>query len=734
MALLSAVALGAALIAPVAPTDTTPEQRVAPASSAVTTLRAADPESGQPAWTLRLARSETGLQCSTVGQVSDDAFGLEGLDGTFRVLPEPNVDACGEPGTLLGARVFAARQVENVRTVVYGVAGAGVTRVSIAVAGGRTQVVPHTAEGAFVAVLRGYPEDAQPSVTIARADGSERTQSFAAKHGFVVADPYGGRAWKLEAFGFGGSRAAKLQRTCVLFATARSVPGDANVSSTPVCGLEPARRGVKHRALYFATRRLSGAGPSRNYLAGNWNHHPARVAVWGIARDAKRITVIAGSLRVRTAPRLNGGFLVFLPPSTRAASVHVVIDGKRYGSSFGTVTPPKQARASAASVPVGEVAPGRLDDGSYAPGWVQYRITSSKLAVTLDDPAGGLPWVLRQFDADRVVVEEPTRSLAGARRIGRSRCVQLGRLRGATVGWVYADGQFRPVDNEYPLLQCTALKRQTPVGTIASTLGLADVAAPTFTGSVVWGYIPGAKEATVSGTGSADGAAKVNDGAFLRLGGADARAGALTVTGGGKTLRSGQGELPTFITKRFTFPTPIAGTEALEAPAPDPSGGPHWAMQVAQTEQGVPCVVGPARAVGDRAGTVDLRLGLFTGGGALRSESCRPLETKPNAERPCDIGWGGGNAEELEGQDAFLAVGRTERRLLAGRTYVSGQCRADVERVTLRTPRDVRMLVPSATGRAILAVYDGDFVDGELVLTYHLRDGKTVTERHPLGF
>ena len=204
MASFAALALSAALaspIAPFAPSDTTPEQRVAPATSAVTTLRAADPERGQPAWTLRLARSETGLQCSTVGQVQDGAFGLVGLDGAFRAVPEANADACAEPGTLLGTRLFAARRAENVRTVVYGVAGPGVARVTVAVAGAKPRVVPHTAEGAFVAVLRRYPEDAQPVVTIARADGTKRTESFAPEHGFVVADPYGGRAWRLRPSG-----------------------------------------------------------------------------------------------------------------------------------------------------------------------------------------------------------------------------------------------------------------------------------------------------------------------------------------------------------------------------------------------------------------------------------------------------------------------------------------------------------------------------------------------------
>jgi hypothetical protein len=42
--------------------------------------------------------------------------------------------------------------------------------------------------------------------------------------------------------------------------------------------------------------------------------------------------------------------------------------------------------------------------------------------------------------------------------------------------------------------------------------------------------------------------------------------------------------------------------------------------------------------------------------------------------------------------------------------------------------------VPSAVGHAILAVFDGDFVDGEFVVTAHLRGGKTWSERHTLGF
>ena len=191
--------------------------------------------------------------------------------------------------------------------------------------------------------------------------------------------------------------------------------------------------------------------------------------------------------------------------------------------------------------------------------------------------------------------------------------------------------------------------------------------------------------------------------------------------------------LPSAFTKRITFPTLIPGTQTTEAPTPDPAGGPHWGMAVAQTVEGVPCSGGPARVVGDQGGGVDLRLGLFTEV-ALIGQSCRPLQTKPSAARPCDIGSGFGSAEEIEGVDGFLAQARVQRRLLAGRTSMYAQCSADVERVTLRTPRDVRTLVPSAAGRTVLAVYDGEFVGGEMEFIAHLRGGKVWRQRQSLGF
>jgi hypothetical protein len=333
------LALRNSSIAPFAADSTTPEQRVEPGTSRVLAIQAADPARGVPRWVLRVSRSAAGLQCSTVGQLSGGAFGLVGLDGRFRELPEANADACGDD--LLGTRVFSARRTKDVRTVVYGVAGPELQRVTVAVAGAKPRTLRHTAEGGFLAVLRGYPEDAQPVVTLQR-DGRTKRYAFAVG-GFVVPDPLGGRAWKLNAFVSGTPKRRARQTGCITFMTARAVPGEANVSSPPVCGLEAARPGVSPDTLFFTTRRLSGdRQPGRgSFFRGDWNHHPARTAVWGSARGHRRIVVRApGATRV-VSPKLNGGFLVLFAPSVDPAAVSVEVDGQRYGSTFGTVGPPR---------------------------------------------------------------------------------------------------------------------------------------------------------------------------------------------------------------------------------------------------------------------------------------------------------------------------------------------------------------------------------------------------------
>lgn len=142
------LALRSSSIAPFAASDFTPEQRVAPGTSLVLAPRAADPAPSTPPWAVRISRSSTGLVCTTAGQVKAGEFGLVGLDGTFRAVPEANADACGS-GVLLGTRVFAAEDRRDVRTVVNGYAGDGVTRVTIAVGDGKPRPVQLSPEGGF---------------------------------------------------------------------------------------------------------------------------------------------------------------------------------------------------------------------------------------------------------------------------------------------------------------------------------------------------------------------------------------------------------------------------------------------------------------------------------------------------------------------------------------------------------------------------------------------------------
>src|SRR5690606_19309725 len=100
----TAVVLREAVVRPPDPAQVPDEQTPLAGTARVSPGRAADPGGGLP-WAVRVARGRTGLTCTTVGQVRDGVFGLTGLDGTFRRLPGELSDACGQGGTLTGARV-----------------------------------------------------------------------------------------------------------------------------------------------------------------------------------------------------------------------------------------------------------------------------------------------------------------------------------------------------------------------------------------------------------------------------------------------------------------------------------------------------------------------------------------------------------------------------------------------------------------------------------------------------
>jgi hypothetical protein len=311
-----------------------------PGSSRVLNLRAADPDPAAPPWVLRLARSRTGLECGTVGQLHDGTLGLVGLDRRFRALPEANADACGQAGgkepALLGTRVFDAPRYGDVRTIVNGVAGEDLARVTVAAAGKPPRVVGHSPEGGFLVAIRGYPEDVAPVVTLRWRDGRTRRYAFAASQ-FVVPDPLGGRAWKVSG-GFGASEVRTIGHRngrpirasvydCVAFGAARYFEGAPR--SPSLCGRNRMALKGPDRTLFFGTRRLRGDRDIdvHGIALGDWNGRPPRTAVWGKANPdlVRALIVTAPGVRREFKPPPGGSFLVVLDPKVDPAAIRVEI-------------------------------------------------------------------------------------------------------------------------------------------------------------------------------------------------------------------------------------------------------------------------------------------------------------------------------------------------------------------------------------------------------------------------
>jgi hypothetical protein len=328
------LALRGTVIPAPSPRDLPAEMTPRAGTSRVSEVRAADPGGGPP-FTVRVARSRTGLVCGTVGQVRDGQFGIVGLDGRFRRLPDTILDGCGQArtgaATLLGARVFDADRPADVRTVVYGVGGAGLQRAQLIV-GGTTQALRLGVDGTFAAVLRGYPEDRGPQLALRFAGGAVERRSFGVKPG-VVPDPGGAGAWKTEVYGV-----SDQPQLCVQFFTVRQ-PRD------PVQG--PAACGLRGRTPWFAdVRRLTPGDRGAGTPPWDWGRHAARTVAWGYARRARRVVLLgAGGPRDLALSR-GGAFLAVLPGDIDPAGLVLELtlrDGtvQRSRGAAHLVAPPK---------------------------------------------------------------------------------------------------------------------------------------------------------------------------------------------------------------------------------------------------------------------------------------------------------------------------------------------------------------------------------------------------------
>jgi hypothetical protein len=307
----TALVLRQAVISAPDPTQVPDEQTPLAGTARVSSVRAADPGHGLP-WTVRVARSKTGFTCTTVGQVSDGVFGLTGLDGVFRRLPGELSDACGQGGTLTGARVLAAAKTANVRSIVYGVAGEKLRAVTLTTTAG-DRPLEVGAGGTYVAALRGYPEDSGAAVTLRFAGGRTERHAFGASKANVP-DPEGGQAWAVDRYTLG------TRLNCALVRPARLGGPDRVTTPTACLGLRTSTRAWAADARTFHPGQQGVPGFDR----WSWQQHPARTVVWGVARSGK--TLRAVTLRGAGAPKplaitKQGAFAAVLPANIDPAKL-----------------------------------------------------------------------------------------------------------------------------------------------------------------------------------------------------------------------------------------------------------------------------------------------------------------------------------------------------------------------------------------------------------------------------
>ena len=332
VALLGVSATAAATVAALRGTVIpAPDARILPAdqaslqsSTVLAPPRSADPAGGPP-WALRLTRTQTEQTCTTVGQVRDGVFGIVGQDQVFRQIPPAVVDACGR-GLLLGSRIVSARTATATRSIVYGVAGSGVRRVTLITSTARRRLVLGE-RGAFVAALRGYPEDTAARVELIARDGSVTRRSLGARPELVP--------------DFGGAAAWRLVRNTIGTRQLCARIGDARRPSVSVVGAGGPERGgasaptacVSRRASFDWAAQALRLRPGQRGTPGfdRWSYQgrPPRTLLLGVAKTSMSITRVtvtgAGAPRVLT-PTRSGLFALLLPVSVDPADLRLTVD------------------------------------------------------------------------------------------------------------------------------------------------------------------------------------------------------------------------------------------------------------------------------------------------------------------------------------------------------------------------------------------------------------------------
>ncbi len=702
-----------------------------PGSVQLAGLNVPDPAGG-PAWDIRLSRSRTGETCTAVGQIVTHQFGIVGLDGVFRRLGLGGVDACANPettgGVLAGARVFIGRTAAGARTVVNGIAGPNARSVTV-YGDAAPRILKLGPDGSFLTVYRGYNEGVQTRVEITDRTGKTRTIALARSYNVQVPDPDGSSVWTLD----GGANVdghGSVFEECmqVHHLSAPILPGQATTQTHPfesiIGDITPQYCGLLSTHAWFAV--IQRFNPI-DHPNGTWTwftDQPSRTIAYGsVSPQVQSVTatIAGGAPQNLPIDRGDGGFALVLDGHTDPDEVELTAhlrDGRSL-TSTGTATNVLSASTGKAihSFDVPAYRPvSKAAGNQYASQPFEIPIRSSvRTTLTAKDPAHGPTWVLRSWEATPI---------ASAFRSGSPNpdsphpampthfvCEEAG---------IHWHGRLvEPALNGQPTVLtfggdaagqggCSDPPTK-PTLTAYAYVNNTDLYAPQPSRTVVFGLVPqGSTGATLLGAGRPRRLQIDPNGAVFTLLPGRYWATALQLRA---TLASGR-------TSTTTLFQPFKPVKPI-AIAPDPDGGPPWGFTVGpnnfqQSGEFVDGILAYVSAQGR------LMTGGQSSGGGTAAPGHSPLKIlTPQSVSPDT------NA------DGTLSEPQIQRRTLPDRTVIEGTAGADVKSITLRTPRDVRTLIPSGPQHAFIAVYDGYFYDSVVTATALLSNGRTVTETVP---
>jgi hypothetical protein len=315
-----------------------------------------------------------------------------------------------------------------------------------------------------------------------------------------------------------------------------------------------------------------------------------------------------------------------------------------------------------------------------------------------------------------------------ARVVGHSRCAQLGRLVHGTFGWIDATNTFhatRADPANSPLWCQAARKPWRPYLQVLTRISDPDSGSAAPIQSVTWGIVGAGRKLSLRLGSRAVAAGESSDGAFVIPGPPSLRSDEVSGT---LTDADGRTEGLSPTDER----TPGKPNAVIDVRVPDPDGGLPFGTAVVRMPDGRWCTVSTGRVVGHEVGQVDYAMGTFEAiGRRLEEDDCPP----PASDRRSPLRFGFGLVESAPGEEIGSSpeLGRVARRTLPGLFAISGVAASGVRQITIASPRDVRTLIPSRRAHAFLAVYDGSFPTGDIVLTSTLADGRTHRDVIPGG-